>query len=134
LIAIEPAELSAPIEEWFAYIDRLMREKALRQENPCLLHLIKVLWPRGDRGLRRVEVIERIYNMRYPSGLNMPKKFGATVQSAYNHYCSESDVFKQRGGKPEVGLFYPVGRKGSGYWAVRRDRAHAWLQKRQFDL
>jgi hypothetical protein len=81
-----------------------------------------------------VDVIERIYNMRHPSGLNMPKKFEDTVQSAYNHYCSQSLVVQKRGGKPEEELFYQVGGKGSGVWAVRRERAREWLRRHDFEV
>ena len=56
------------------------------------------------------------------------------VQSAFNQYCSQSLVFRKRGGQPEEELFYSVGGKGSGIWAVRRDGAREWLTKKAFEV
>jgi hypothetical protein len=44
-----------------------------------LPHIIKVLWPRDARGLRRGDVIERIWSIRNSSGLPMPKAFEETA-------------------------------------------------------
>jgi hypothetical protein len=30
-------------------------------------------------------------------------------------------------------LFYPVGRKGSGRWAVDRERAGTWLKRKKLE-
>jgi hypothetical protein len=129
----ELPDLDAPQLEWDAYFSAIERNKKLRQENPYVLHLIKVLWPRGERGLRRIDVIDRIFQTRFPTGLNIPKEFEKTVQSAYNHHCWHSSVFQRRNGKPEEELFYPVGGKGSGIWAVNRERAAEWLRNHQFE-
>jgi hypothetical protein len=63
----------------------------------------------------------------------MPNKFEATVQSAYNHHCEKSEVFIQRNANPDDGLFYPVGYKGSGRWAVHRSHAEAWLKRKKLE-
>ncbi|HUC16783.1 MAG TPA: hypothetical protein VMA37_03735 [Acetobacteraceae bacterium] len=122
------------LDEWLKGHPEVL-ERSNRLKNPYLLHMIKVLWPYDTRGLRRVDIIDRVRSMRPPSSkLPMPRAFEETVQSAYNHYCSESEVFKKRGAGPDEALFYPVGRKGSGKWAVRRDRAREWLLKHEFEL
>ncbi len=94
-----------------------------RRENPYALHLIKVLWPYGARGLRRVDAIHRIWLLREPTGLNMPKKFEHTVQSAFN---SHNSLVKDG---PDA-LFYPAGGKRSGQWAVHIDRIGPWLRRK----
>jgi hypothetical protein len=60
-------------------VEELFAAKKTRRENPYVLHLIKVLWPYGARGLRRVDVIFRMWQIREPTKLNMPKKFEEAV-------------------------------------------------------
>jgi hypothetical protein len=120
--------------------DELIREfeqkietRKLRNENPHVMHLIRILWPFAEGGLIRRYAIERVWRLRNGVGVRMPKEFEAAVQSAFNNYCEKSDVFVRRNAKVEEALFYPVGRKGSGRWAVDRNRAEAWLKKKNFE-
>ena len=109
-------------------VEALFEAKKLRGDNPYVLHLIKVLWPYGAKGLRRVDVIYRVWQVPEATHLPTPKKFEHTVQSAYNHHSSHSSVFK---GSPDDDLFYPVGGKGSGIWAVHMNKIEAWLKKKK---
>ena len=115
--------------------DQLLREveeklaaKKRRREQPYVLDLIKVLWPCGPRGLRRDFAIRRVWELRQPSGLNIPKKFEQAVQSAFNRHNGQSLTFEL---PPEDDLFYPVGGKGSGIWAVHLDKIEPWLRKKR---
>jgi hypothetical protein len=104
--------------------------KKLRMEHPYVLYLIKVLYPYGARGLRRMDVIYRIEQMRIAANLPMPRAFEATIQASYNAHTSHSKVFR---GPPEDDLFYPVRGKGSGIWAVHADKIGAWLAKKKLE-
>jgi hypothetical protein len=119
---------------WFDELIRDAEAKQLKNENPYVLQLIRVLWPFGERGLARRHVIERVWRLRNEIGVAMPKAFGATVQSAYNHHCEHSDVFVARNVSLDEALFYPVGRKGSGQWAINRNRAETWLRRKSLGL
>src|SRR5258708_24822630 len=124
------------MSEGDAWIDELVREveaQSLRLENPYAVHLIQVLWPSAERGMIRRDAIKRVWRLRNDVGGRMPEKFTATVQSAYNHHCEVSKVFARRKASPEEGLFYPVGYKGSGLWAVHRSRAEAWLKRKKLE-
>jgi len=118
------------IDRWF---DELIREskkaqaeKKRRRENPYALHLIKVLWPYPS-GLSRQTAIDKVWRLRQPENLPMPKAFEQTVQSAFQQHASESSVFK--GGPDDDLFFWPEG-KGTGRWAVRRIQAEAWIRRR----
>lgn len=128
----EPLKLDADFMAWF---DQVLQEmeareatKQLRKENPWVLYLIRALWPyRG--GDSRPYVVERIRKARAAKQLSMPKAFEQTVQATYNAHCAELPVFT---GKPEDDLFYSPAGKGSGKWAVHRERALDWLKARGF--
>jgi hypothetical protein len=64
----------------------------------------------------------------------MPEKFVNAVQSVYNQHCEKSDVFIGRNATLDEALFYPVGHKGSGRWAVNRERAEAWLIRKNLEF
>ena len=118
------------LDELIAEVEAADAKRQIRRENPYALHLIRVLWPHGERGWYRLDAIDAVWRRREPIGVNMPKKFENTVQSDYNRHTSSSSQFS---GKPEDDLFYPVGRKGSGRWAVHRDRAERWLRQKKLD-
>ena len=79
------------------------------------------------------QLTRRLWELRNHSGLNMPKAFTETVQSTLNHHTSQSKVWKKNGSRPEDDLFYSPRGKGSGEWAVHRDRAAAWLEAKAED-
>jgi hypothetical protein len=92
------------------------------------------LWPYGERGHWRVDVIDKVWRLRNDASVTAPASFENTVQAAYNYYCSASNVFAGRKADLGEALFYPVGRKGSGRWAVDRNRAVAWLKRKKLEL
>lgn len=100
----------------------------LRRTRPWVRDLIRVLWPYDKRGRRRLLVIEELWRLRNPSGLPMPRKFEHTVQSTFNHHTSQSSRWN---GRAEDDLFFSPEGKGSGLWAVHRDRAEAWLLRHE---
>jgi hypothetical protein len=70
---------------------------------------MQVLWPYPN-GLARIDAIYRVWQLREPKKLPMPKKFEHTVQSAYNKRCIASDVSSDKVGGA---LFYPIPTKGA---------------------
>jgi len=94
--------------------------KKLRRENPYLADLIRALLPGSSH---RSWVISAMEKRRKSVGLDIPPKFENAVQSVYNRHSQDSRV----GLPPEHALFYSPQGKGSGYWAVHKDRAAAWL-------
>ncbi len=108
-------------------INARIAAKKLRLENPYVKDLIEVLQPRSN-GLSRQLVLHTLERRRKTAGLSIPKKFEETVQSAYNQHCVDSSVFKKCGKPESEGLFYSPQGKGSGVWAVHRDKAAAWLR------
>jgi hypothetical protein len=113
-------------------LDRLKKWRQQRADetaNPYVLYLIKVLWP-YERGLHRKYVLDRILDLRKAKGLSVPSNFESSVQNAFQTHSSESDMFEARAAPPEDDLFYwPIGKR-TGKWAVRRDRAEAWLTRK----
>ena len=123
-----PAE-QLNIEQLLREVEEQMAARKLRRDNPYVLHLIRVLWGHGTRGLRRDLGIERMFELRKASGVKLPrKKFEHAVQSAFNRHNGQSDTFKL---PPEDDLFYPVGGKGSGIWAVHLNKIEPWLRKKK---
>lgn len=122
--------------DWFdalvQEVEAKLANRKLRRDNPYVRDIVKVLWP-YQRGLHRRYVVDRVWSLRNPTGLPMPKAFEQTVQSAFNQHNEESSVFRKKGGKLEDALFYPFGGKGSGVWAVRHDRAEAWLRRKALE-
>lgn len=108
-----------------AYAEYAKRKK-LRENRPWVRDIIRVLWNSSSTSMQRLT--DELWAMRKPTGLPMPRKFTNTVQSFLNQHTSQST---QWNGKPEDDLFYSPKGKGSGTWAVRHDRAEAWLKKRQ---
>ena len=121
--------LDRAIDDFLA--DQKRRE--LRKENPWALYLIKVLWPYPN-GRTRMDAIDAIRKLRTGAGLSTPAAFDNTVQSVYNGHNGLSSVFKRRNAPPEDDLFYPVGGPGSGRWAVNREKAKAWVLRRNIAL
>ena len=90
-------------DQFFIKTIEQMAAQKLRQTNPYVLQLIKVLWPYGARGLQRALVIERMDELRRASGVKIPrKKFEHAVQSAFNRHNGQSDLFKKGSYRPKT--------------------------------
>jgi hypothetical protein len=74
------------------------------------------------------ELCRRLWEMRNHACRKMPKAFTQTVQSTLNQHTSQSEVWRKNGSRPEDNLFFSPRGKGTGEWAVHRDRAAAWLE------
>jgi hypothetical protein len=113
-------ELESAPERYYAL-------KEARRRHPYVGDLVRVLLPYPE-GLRRALVIFELEKQRRQDGLPIPATFKAAVQSSYNHYSQDSDIFKKRGAPSSEGLFYSPAGKGSGRWAVHPERALGWLK------
>ena len=94
--------------------------------------IIRVLWAASPYMLTREELARRLWVLRKNAGFKPPKAFIETVQSTLNHHTSQSKVWAKNGSRPEDDLFYSPRGKGSGTWAVHRDRAADWLEDKGF--
>jgi hypothetical protein len=103
--------------------------KEARHKHPYVGDLIAVLLP-YPAGLRRTLAIHELEKQRKQDGLPIPASFESAVQSSYNHYSEDSDVFRKRDAPAGEGLFYSPDGKGSGRWAVHAERALYWLKAR----
>ena len=119
-------------DEFLRQIGEAIEKSHLRKERPWVYDIVRVLWGhRSSQGMR-IEVLAReLWHLREPSGLNVPKEFGKTVQSVLNQHTSQSSVWAGLGARSEDDLFYSPQGKRSGTWAVHRDRAAAWLKAHQ---
>jgi hypothetical protein len=117
-------------DDWFLKTLREFEEKDAF--NPYCFHLMQVLWPYPN-GLARIDAIYRVWQLREPKKLPMPKKFEHTVQSAYNKHCISSDVSSDKVGGA---LFYSIPNKGARgvKWAVNRDNAKLWLKQKNLEV
>lgn len=100
--------------------------RATRTDN--VRYLIEVLLP-YPAGLRRLDAIDDFARLRRAAGEGLPPKLEQTVQSCFNGHNLDSPVFTSRRKDRRDGLFYPVGGKGSGIWAVHVERAKEWLRR-----
>jgi hypothetical protein len=113
-------------------IEELLRQVAadeaarkLRRARPWTYDIIRALW---GPSLTMDTLTITLWEMRNPSGLPMPKQFTKTVQSFLNRHTSQSSLWD---GKTENDLFFSPKKKGSGTWAVHKDRAIAWLRAKR---
>jgi len=126
--------------DFVAWLDKIIakdRERRVAREHKrqhsYVADLIRVLLPR-ENGLRRHMVLHILERQRHRDGLAIPAKFEEAVQSSYNHYSVDSSVFKKRNAPLEEGLFFSPEGKGSGRWAVNRERAEAWIKARRKEI
>jgi hypothetical protein len=113
-------ELEGVLKKYYAL-------KEARQRHPYVGDLIAVLLPYPE-GLRRALVIFELEKQRRQEGLPIPAAFKSAVQSSYNHYSQDSEIFRKRGAPETESLFYSPAGKGSGRWAVHPGRALQWLK------
>jgi hypothetical protein len=104
------------------------KARKLRRQRPWVRDIIRVLWGASQTGLSMDRLVDNLWEMRKPSGLNMPRAFRKTVQSFLNQHTAQSSQWNRR---IEDDLFYSPKGKGSGVWAIHRDRANAWLKARR---
>lgn len=107
------------------------KAKKLRQERPWVRDIIRVLWGAPRDGVAMDQLVSNLWEMRKPSGLNMPRAFKKTVQSFLNQHTTQSSTWN---GRAKNDLFYSPRGKGSGTWAVRQERAAAWLKARRLPV
>ena len=91
-------------------------------------NLIDLLRPHSA-GLSRHLVVLHLEQLRKSTGLSIPDTFEATVQSAFNQHCIQSEVFRGRNA-PDDGFFCSVHDENTATWAVDVHRADAWLRTR----
>ncbi len=102
--------------------------KRARREHPWMRDLIAILYPRPN-GLTMEQLLRELEVIR-EKALPMPKKLRETVQSILNNYTSQSAIFQKRLAPVDDDIFYSPEGKGSGTWAVNRDRAVVWLSRK----
>lgn len=121
-------------EDWldalFREIEETIRLANLKKEHTYVEDLIRLLLPHRH-GMSRQMVLHNLERQRRELGLDIPRKFVQSVQSAYNQNCSDSAVFRRRNLPEADAPFYTPGGKGSGKWAVNPERATAWLEQRK---
>jgi|SRR5476649_1979144 hypothetical protein len=123
------ADLEINLEELEAYIERERALGELRKKHSYVGDLIRVLMPLPN-GLSRQMVLHYLNKQRQKDGLPIPPSFDNAVQSSYNQHSIDSDVFRKRKVPESEAIFYSPEGKGSGKWAVNRERAAAWLRAR----
>ena len=106
----------------------------LRLDNPYVLDLIAVLLPHGVHGLSRGQVIREVWKRRGKQGVNMPDAFDQTVQASFQQYAGEYAAFRKRNAAESDDLFFAPRGLGAGWWAVRVERATAWLAAKKKEL
>lgn len=124
--------MDSEVEELLRELDDYVAARTLRLENRYVLDLIAILYPHKN-GLPRRQVINTMWKRRGQKGVNMPKAFDETIQAAFQAYAGDYAAFKARHAKVEDDLFWPPRGKGAGQWAVRQDRADAWLRARKLE-
>src|SRR5712692_2246831 len=118
--------MAEALDDLFEEAMVIWRQRQWRRDNPYVADLIEIMWPHGDIGLSRRNIIDALERSRCDKGLPVPDTFEQTVQSAFNQHCMQSAVFKKRG-VPTDGLFSSRRDGTSAIWAVYRERAKAWL-------
>lgn len=110
-------------------LERFHAAKKVRDENPYLLDLIKVLYPHPN-GLSRSIVIHMVEKNRAERGNTPVEKPEEAIQSSYNRFCIDSAVFKKRKRAfRDEAIFYTPGGTGSGKWGINQANAQAWLKR-----
>lgn len=129
-ISLEDIDLDLDSFDVKEYVREVRRKEELnkkRKNQPWIYDIVQVLWM-SQSYLSMDQLTKAVWKSRQMSGLPMPERFSETVQSALNRYTSQSSQF--RGGTDDD-LFYSPKGKGSGTWAVHRDRAAKWLKSKK---
>jgi hypothetical protein len=117
-------ELSSLVK---AHIQAVRAYGDTKFNHPYVGDLIATLngYPNGRPRRRVLEVMER---ERSDLLLPVPPRFEEAVQAAYNRHSANSYVFRSQRLPDEKPLFFSLGGKGSGTWAVDEQAAIAWLR------
>lgn len=120
------------LDDLSTWIDAYHRDRDLRVKHPYVGDLIKVLigFAKGRPRRRVIEILER---ERTETGLSIPLKFEEAVQACFNRHSADSSVFRSKKLLNEEPLFYSIGGKGSGTWAVNEIDALDWLKQNLSD-
>lgn len=84
-------------------------------------------------GLHIDQLEEALWKARQPEN-PVPKHFRASIYGMLSLYTSQSLAFRKKGKTEAQDLFFSPEGKGSGTWAVHRERAQAWLRRRIMGL
>ncbi len=101
------------------------KNKRPRKQRPWIRDIIAVLAPHPN-GLSMSQLLAALWAMRGPA-LPMPEPFINTLQNRLSRYTAQSNMFWHKNPQPENNLFYSPGGKGSGTWALHRDKVADWL-------
>jgi hypothetical protein len=93
--------------------------------------IIYVLWNVSGR-MHMNQLVQRLRNIRKET--KSLEQLTPIVQSVLNNHTSQSHVWAKNGSRPEDDLFFSPGGKGTGEWALHKDRAAAWLKARGLPL
>lgn len=77
-----------------------------------------------------IEQLEKVLWKARRTELPVPKNLRAAIYGKLSMYTSQSMAFRQKRKAYKDDLFFSPGGKGSGVWAVHRERAEAWLNGR----
>jgi hypothetical protein len=91
--------------------------------------IIQVLLARSA-GLHMEQLEEILWKSRRADA-PMPRQFRNVVYGTLSHYTSQSALFRQKRRRSCDDLFFSPGGKGSGTWAVHRDKAQVWLARQK---
>ena len=121
-------------DEMLAELSKKLELKRLRSAHPYVVDLIRVLWRHGAEGIERQKVLDALERQREREGLPIPNKFQEAVQGSYNAHCVGYRAFEKSKLMDSEAPFFSPGGKGSGIWAVDRDKALTWLKKENFEV
>jgi hypothetical protein len=118
-------------EEWaqiMGHAAAAFSEKLVKERNPYVVYLIKILW-KYRNGLERRVALDWIRKLREAGGLESPKSLDETIRTAFNQHNSQTSAFRF---SAEDDLFYTPEGRNAGTWAVHQDLAREWLKRKSF--
>ena len=115
--------LDALWEEVYA----IYKKRKWKYENPYVADLIAILQPHKAGGLHIRDVTQQLRKMRVSKDIFPASEMRQAVQSALQRHAAQYAGFKKRKAPAGDDLFYAAQGFGKGYWAVRMDKATAWL-------
>ena len=98
-----------------------------KYDNPYVADLISILKPHKETGLHVRDVTQQLRKMRLSKDILPASEMRQAVQSALQRHAAQYAGFRKRRAPAGDDLFYAAQGFGKGYWAVRLDKATAWL-------